>query len=279
MFLTKLSTTVGVAALATALVLGAQPSFQILGLVPSLRAAQVFQDDFEDGNIFDGSPVLWRTEGPPFDKGMMEVVNGSLVLTPPETMPPLSYVEMDAVVHGLQFGDVSLRTQLRARQGGAYEAAVFARSTYLPNDGLNGASIVAVIRSDGLLRINGSNATTITNGESSVLAELATGLNPAAYDVNLQFSVTGRKATLTAWRAGTPIPNAPQLVVDPIPAYVASTGSIGAFNASLPTVQPKVPIEFRYFAVVPEPSGTALGSLGFVALASFAFRAHVRRIR
>jgi RNA polymerase sigma factor (sigma-70 family) len=89
MFLTKLSTTVGIAASVLALILGALPVSSVIGLVSQGRAAQFFVDDFEDGNIFDGNPVTWRTEGPPYDAGINEVVNGNLVLTPPESLPPL----------------------------------------------------------------------------------------------------------------------------------------------------------------------------------------------
>jgi hypothetical protein len=273
MFLTKLSTTICILALAAALALGATPVSRMLGLTSNVRAGEYFLDTFDDNNLYDGSPVTWRKEGPPFDQGIIEAVNGDLVLTPPNTMPPLDFVEMDAVVDEQQFSDVSLQTQVRAQLSGGFEIAVFARSTYLPTDASVGTQVIGSIRSDGLLQIKGSGAPGI-----QTLASLATGLNPAAFDVNLQFDIVDRTARLTAWRDGTPIPSVPQLTVATLPGYIADAGFIGVWNAQLQTQQPKIPVEFRYFEAIPEPSTVALGSLGIVALAGLIFRTRLNRV-
>jgi RNA polymerase sigma factor (sigma-70 family) len=59
MFLTKLSTTVCIAALAAALVLGATPVSRLVGLASSARAQEFagFTDNFDDGSATDGNPV------------------------------------------------------------------------------------------------------------------------------------------------------------------------------------------------------------------------------
>jgi RNA polymerase sigma factor (sigma-70 family) len=277
MFLTRLSTTVCILALAAALVLGATPVSRMLGITSNLRAGEYFLDTFDDDNLYDGNPVTCRKEGPPFDQGIIEAVNGNMVLTPPQTMPPLTYVEMDAAVDGLEFGDVSLRTQVRARQAGAFEIAVFGRSTFLPSNGLVGTSVIGAIRSAGQLLIR---ATNFNGGQGGVdLATLATQLNAAAYDVNLQLDIIGDTAMLTAWRNGMPMPSVPQLTVDSLPNYIANEGLVGLYNAQLQTQQPKIPVEFRYFEAVPEPSTVALGSLGIVAVAGLVFRTRLNRVQ
>jgi hypothetical protein len=48
----------------------------------SAAQAQYFRDDFEDGSIADGVPATWKRYAPPFDQGEIEVLDGSLVLTP-----------------------------------------------------------------------------------------------------------------------------------------------------------------------------------------------------
>jgi hypothetical protein len=50
-------------------------------------------------------------------------------------------------------------------------------------------------------------------------------------------------------------------------------------NVQFLTPQAKIPVEFRFFQAVPEPSSFAFGLLGALALASFAFRIRLRRCR
>jgi hypothetical protein len=75
MFLTKLSTTVCIVALAAALVLGASPASRLLGLTSSVRAQEFkpFLDDFSDRIANDGNPVTWT----PLPRGKIGVC-GSL---------------------------------------------------------------------------------------------------------------------------------------------------------------------------------------------------------
>jgi hypothetical protein len=74
------------------------------------------------------------------------------------------------------------------------------------------------------------------------------------------------------WRDGTPKPTVPQLSVATIPTYVANEGAVSMFNVQFLTPEAKIPVEFRYFQAIPEPSSIALGSLGAVVLLSYTFR-------
>jgi RNA polymerase sigma factor (sigma-70 family) len=78
MFLTKLSTTVCILALAAALVLGATPVTRMLELASTAQAQPYFEDSFEDGNVSDGIPVEWA-EGARTD-GTSQVIAGDYVL-------------------------------------------------------------------------------------------------------------------------------------------------------------------------------------------------------
>jgi RNA polymerase sigma factor (sigma-70 family) len=273
MFLTKLSTTVGIVALAIIVVLGAgsTPASKIVGFVSQARAGQLFIDDFEDGSILDGNPVSWRQEGPPFDQGIVVVQNGDLSITPPNTLP-FPFVDVNLRVDGLIFGDVSLRTRLRALGSGAFSAGINARNNFDLQNGLIGSWTTAQIRQDGRLVIGAA-----LNDQITELAAAPSQLNPTLYDVNLQFDVIGRTATLTAWRDGTPMPGAPQLTAA-LPNHVADQGAVGVFNAQSLQQNPKFAVAFRHFQLVPEPSSVTLGSLSGIALASFAFRSRLVRV-
>jgi RNA polymerase sigma factor (sigma-70 family) len=267
MFLKKLSTPVGIAVLVLALILGASPLSKVVGLTLQVRAAQFFVDDFEDGNIFDGNPVTWRTEGPPFDASINEVVNGSLVLTPPDSMPPLEYVESNLTANGLSFGDVSLRTRVRAQRSGSYYVGLAGRNTFRPENGLVGTNVVAYMQDDGMLFL-----ATNRNEVVEQLASGPSGMDAASYDVNMQFDMSGRSVAFTVWRDGTPKPTVPQLSVATMPTYVANEGAVSMFNVQFLTPEAKIPVEFRYFQAIPEPSSVAVGSLGAVVLLGYTFR-------
>jgi RNA polymerase sigma factor (sigma-70 family) len=274
MFLKKLSTTVGILALVAALVLAALPGAETIGVISQVRAAQFFTEDFEDGNVFDNMPVRWRQEGPPLNKGIVETQNGDLLITPPDSIPNYPFVEVDVLVDGLAFDDVSLRTRLRVLGTGAFAAGFLGRHTYDPQNGLLGTTMFAAIREGGRLVIGVSQ----NNQVNIELTSVASGLNPALYDVNMQLDLRGRRAALTAWREGTMMPSAPQLIVENLPSFVANAGAVGLLNAQSLQQNPKFPVAFRYFHVVPEPSSAAISVLGAVALASFAFRSRLLRV-
>jgi RNA polymerase sigma factor (sigma-70 family) len=257
MFLTKLSTTVGIAALALALVLGVSPGANILGFGTGARASTIFFDDFEDGSVTDGSPVTWLPGS--FTGGTSQVVAGSYEIS--------GTVVSSSADGTLSFRDGSIRTQLRfLESNNATVAFLNARSPTV-------AAYLGVIRQDGLIAIaESSDASAL-----QIHSEIATSLDPVARDVVLQLDTIGNRISLWAWHAGDPKPNQPQLVVlddtltfGSVVVGIGTDARIGAGGFSR--------VAFRHFEAVPEPSTAALGSLGLVALASFACRARLRRI-
>jgi hypothetical protein len=133
---------------------------------------------------------------------------------------------------------------------------------------------LGVIREDGLIAI----AESSDAGALQIHSEVATSLDPVARDVILQFDTIGNRISLWAWHAGDAKPNQPQLVAfdntltfGSLVVGIGTDARIGAGGFSR--------VAFRHFEAVPEPSTAALGSLGFLTLASLAFRAHERRTR
>jgi hypothetical protein len=108
------------------------------------------------------------------------------------------------------------------------------------------------------------------------LGEVDTPINHFAGDVNLRVAIAGNQVSFAVWPEGQPEPFVPQLQRT-IPSSfdnVQGRVVILAGNAGTPS-----PVAFRFVNAVPEPSSVALGSLGFVALAGFVFRARLLRIR
>jgi hypothetical protein len=116
------------------------------------------------------------------------------------------------------------------------------------------------------------------NGVFEQFASVASGIDAAAYDVNMQFDIVGRGAAFTVWRNGTAKPTVPQLRVATIPSYVANEGFVGMFKVHFPSPGAKIPVEFRFIQAVPEPPSVVLASPSAVALASFAFRTRLARV-
>jgi RNA polymerase sigma factor (sigma-70 family) len=258
MFLTKLSTTVGIVALALALVLGASPAVNIIGFGTGARAATIFFDDFEDGNVTDGDPVTWlfgRTNG------TRQIVSGDYVLSGSDVS---SYAD-----GSISFRDGSIRTQLRFLQSNDSSIAyVFSRSPTF------GPSYVGAIRRDGLLAIIESFD---ADPFIQIHSETPTSLDPVTRDVVLQLDAFGNRISLFAWHAGDPKPNQPQLVVFDDTLTFGDVGIGMDFDARV-GAGGQSQVAFRHFAAVPEPNTIALGSLGSVALASFTFRNRLLRV-
>jgi hypothetical protein len=79
-------------------------------------------------------PVRWIPEFPPFHPGTREVVQGSLVLTPPSVATPFpgapaDAAEADTAVDGKPYGDLSILTRFRVTGAGNYWVILSARST------------------------------------------------------------------------------------------------------------------------------------------------------
>jgi RNA polymerase sigma factor (sigma-70 family) len=261
MFLTKLSTTVGIAALAVALLFGASPASQILGLAPSLYAAQIFLDDFEDGSITDGNPVTWATNAN-FPFTSLNVLEGNLRIG----VSALGNYYNPVSVPALPLGNTSIRAQVRIESQYDEAAAVFVRG-----DLDNITAHALEIEADGTVWFG-----ILGSGQ---LQSIETSLRPTQEDVLLQLDAIGDTISGWAWRAGEPRPAIPTFsrINTAIP-----NGVTGVYYA--PALNPRNPLGtaiFRFVHVadttIPEPATGVLGSLGFLALGSFAFRRRLLR--
>jgi hypothetical protein len=100
--------------------------------VSPVQAGEFFIDDFEDGNAADASPATWTRYAPPFDQGNFEVVNGSLVVTPPTSGPlPFgpNYWEKGVYLANQLYHDVNVPTQFRALSQGSTWVGINALDT------------------------------------------------------------------------------------------------------------------------------------------------------
>jgi RNA polymerase sigma factor (sigma-70 family) len=259
MFLTKLSTTVGIVALAVALVLGASSvSSFVAGLPSYLHAAQFF-DDFNDGSATDGAPVNWL----PFaelSNGTYSVEQESFILRPNAASRPLV-----SIADGITAKDVSIRTQVRV-DGGSVGTAVFARfvgGSHTYQGGVETNGRVYIGWNDGTTRFH-------------YLGQIFSDLRPDEEDVVLQFDVFGELLKLFAWRPTEPKPTVPTVSV--IDKQFPDAGNIALLHHPIGISSGA----FRYVHVaatpIPEPATAGLGSLGAIALASFVVRARLARV-
>jgi RNA polymerase sigma factor (sigma-70 family) len=287
MFLAKLSTTVGIAALVAALVLGALPAFQMLGSAPGLRAAQVFLDDFEDGNIMDGNPVNWIAPSW-IPNREFRIENGDLILTPSSIPPALPgyntfRTEMNVLADGVNVQDLSLRTRVRGLSpqgsGGPYYIGITARDTFT-RDSVTGSFVTTYVGSDGVLGL-GYAVDNTANGPGNAVNYpwVSPGINFLNEDVNLQLDIVGNQARVTAWNVSDEKPQLPQITAT-LPGSLSKSGTVvlWVFPEASDWNKPAV---FRHVELIaiPEPSSIALGSLSAAALASFAFRTRLLRTR
>jgi hypothetical protein len=189
----------------------------------------------------------------------------SFVLLPNVASSPLiSYPS------GIIAKDVSIRTQLRAN-GDSFATSLFARVALV--GGISQHTYQGGIGTNGEAYIGWNDA----SGEFHDLGVGFTNLRPNQEDVVLQFDVFGNSLKLFAWRPSQPKPTVPTVMV--IDNQFPDAGNIGLLHHPIGTGS----AAFRYVHVaetpIPEPATVALGSLGFVALASFAFRIRMVRIR
>jgi RNA polymerase sigma factor (sigma-70 family) len=267
MFLKKLSTTVGVLALATVLALGASPVSNVIGLGSIARADTIIFDDFNDGNAMDGRPWTWRpwTEGGQGQgDGTFDASTGDFVLTPQASNTLVALLEP-----AMNVPNLSVRMQLR--NSGDLDGTVSGTGVLVRGDTTPpGIAIDCGITPDGILYIN-------NQGPYEELGDVPTALRPLQEDVVLQADVFGTLIRLFAWRPGESKPQQPQLQAT---SNHRINGTIGIYYNPPDSGGAGT---FRYVHVadmpIPEPSSFVLGSLGAVALASFAFCNRLHRIR
>jgi RNA polymerase sigma factor (sigma-70 family) len=261
MFLTRLSSTVCILALAAALVLGAGPLSALVGARPDARAQSMgFLDDFENGSATDNSPVSWELISP-WSNATLDASSGDLVL---QSLPGTTR-SVVAVVRDHFLFNTSI--QARVSVNGVNDGILL---------GARGDTSIGAywggVSSSGVLQITKSRP-----NEYHVLRSTSSNLVPTNGDVVIQFDVIGNELSLFAWRPGEMKPVLPQLQATDNEYTRGITGLIWDTPALGSTTT------IRYFHVanspIPEPSSVVLGSLGFIALAGFVCRTRFLRLR
>jgi hypothetical protein len=263
LFLARLSTTVGMAALAVALAFGALPASKMVGLSSAARATTIFFDDFSDGSLVDGQPVSWQGEL----GGSIEIQDQSLIVSG-QSVP----VAVPSV--GL-LSNVSIRTSGRLLQG---EAVGVAGRWSLDQAVTNYYAYVGHFLVDGVA-INRAGIS--LGGVLQRLSFTELDFDPRQEDFNLQLDIFGNEIRYWAWPANEPRPDVPlgsatddKLTSGEVFVWAASEGLAGATTGRG---------AFRYVHVattsIPKTSTFALGSLGAVVLVSCALRTQLVRVR
>ena len=166
-------------------------------LIPAAAVAEnLFLETFEDGNLFDGSPLTWGVF-PGFDVGKTSVVDGDLVVSQTGGRSFVPFAQAVAPAN------VSLKTALRTEDF----MTVIARGNTQ-----TGTSYGGGIRSNGDVYIERTHPGS-GSGVSTFLANQASELRPAEEDVYLQFDLFGSELSLFAWRVGEDKPSEPSVHV------------------------------------------------------------------
>jgi RNA polymerase sigma factor (sigma-70 family) len=182
MFLTKLSTTIGIAALAIVVWLGASPASKVVGLLAGVQAGTVLFDDFNDGSATDGNPATWIPFPGFSTPSFISAASGDYVLTQPNEAPQVTYPNIAPL------GATSIRAQVRELQGGGPISLLARFNTVgIP------AGYQAGIEPGGLYIVR-------TNApfNNTDLASAVTNLNPSIEDIILQFDLIGSRLSLFA---------------------------------------------------------------------------------
>jgi len=189
-------------------------TFAILSLLLASGSAraQMFFDDFEDGDATDGIPVSWGA--PSYaDAGTREVIDGSFVLTADPAGPPF----MDTDVEGRVYRDVSIRTQFMASAENA--VGLYVRSTLSGPLGTltEGQQLWSLLWGDGRLTLAMSEG-----ADFEILEETFLGWDPTGREVQMQLDLFDDLLTVSAWPDELDRPQSPQLSHD-----MSSVGNLG----------------------------------------------------
>ena len=198
-------------------------------------------DNFEDGDLTDGSPANWRAlqdNGSFFPIGGDMRITGELVTT---------------VVDGVDVADTVLRTQLRFAidAGDNVTAGVFARTPEI-----SPTSFYAVLTPDGRLSAGRSGPDFADNQITTSLS-----ITPKTQDAIIELDVRDDLINARAWALGEARPLAPQITFTD---DTLTDGSIGLVLNGQTFGEPATTVDFRYFEAVPEPASSALFAIAMV---------------
>ncbi len=200
-------------------------------------------DNFDDRDL-TGVPPTWFSTVP----GAVSAQTGDLVISH-NTLAAAVVVESPN-----SDDDLVIRTTLRFLEASNDDtiASIFARSLDLSSSYYGG------IAATGDLFIGQSDSDGISEPDN--VDHIASSLDPLTSDIALEFTVTDGQfgvessLTLTAWEAGTPKPDVPQLVRGSNPFLTK-----GAFGLNVNTRETApYRVAFLDFIVVPEPASAAL---------------------
>lgn len=209
---------------------------------------QVFCDNFSDGSATDGMPVTWV----PIGDTVLNATSGDAVVSGNVRFNDSSFSGLRIVDR--EFGNVSLRTQVRLSEGGWIAVSV-----------RDGASPIEQ-QYTGVITVDGEIALGIVHPDGSIFPTLTpTGLNPVDNDIMLQIDAIDDKIDFWAWSPGQPMPEVPS---KSLRNSLIQTGGISLNFGS--TQDKTVSGVFRYVQVatqsIPEPSAAILSCLGFACL-------------
>jgi hypothetical protein len=177
---------------------------------PLVSADTLFRELFDDGSIYDNSPVSWVPTV--YTNGTYDLVGNDLQLRANVVGQPLVLLAAQPTL-----ADVSIRTQLRV-EGGSYGSSVFARFT----QGV--ATYQAGIQTTGAAYIGWNDSTT----QFHQLSSIQTDLRPTEEDVMVQFDAFGNSLLLYLWRPGEAKPLEPTIFTTS--DQISSPGFVGLLS-------------------------------------------------
>jgi hypothetical protein len=237
--------------------------FSSLSSVSAQLQPPYFIDDFEDGSATDDDPVSWVLT-PPFDKGTIEVLDGDLLITPSNEGTPIpgvpNWTEIDVSPEGLEYDQVSIRTQVRSLRSADNNVGLFARNT-------DETSLWAYIQPNGRMVLS------TYDGTHNEQWTYNSQFNTASNDIHLRFDITNDQAMFSAWYDGQDPPEHPQLIAY-IPDYISETGRVGLWNGEIRSGTTRTSLAVRYFEAlpIPEPTGFTLCVFALLGLFGYARR-------
>ncbi|MFO0873851.1 MAG: hypothetical protein U0575_07750 [Phycisphaerales bacterium] len=209
----------------------AVPCFAVALLMNTTAGAQSWYDDFEDGNLLDGSPVQWVIGGIGVE-GDFDASTGDLVMTPGAVGVTAAEVEQAFS------GTASVRAQLR----------------WNGPRGRGGVGIAELGTGDGYVaQISQDGRFALARADDGLLFTLAIvqAVVPVGQDVLVQLDREGCQLTGRIWLPGTPMPDVPQLVVTDC-TYGSGNGGVW-FADDFGSFDPPLSATFRFIQASDAP--------------------------
>jgi hypothetical protein len=204
-----------------------------------------FEDDFEDGDIYDGIPAKWGTGA--WSGATLSVEEGNVEINgcrsgycaiAPRNSTNTSY---------LGYTDTIIRTQARITEvnDSGTRLGVFVRST-APS------GYFARIDQSGWVAVFEAG-----NAGVNFFGTVETDLDPVNNDVWMEFSIEGNQMAFRAWEDGMPIPDEP-LISATDEDSTFPWGTFGLYVESVGSTPASGVFRWATVSDVPEPSSAGL---------------------